>query len=1127
MRLSNAAIAPSLRRIAAFLVLFLGALAVSLAGGNSLIAADSPSASAVAVTSDAGGDDTYALGEIIRVTLTFSEAVDVTGTPQITIDMDPAEWGEKQAAYESGSGNNSLVFAHTVVEPNISTQGIAVLANSLALNGGSITSVSSQADASLAHSGLSHDSSHKVDWKQSPPAPSVSSVAITSRPAAGDTYRKDEIIRVAVSFTQAVAVTGAPQITIDMDPAEWGEKQAAYESGSGSATLTFTHTVVEPNISTQGIAAPANSLTLNGGTVESTATQTDADLSHSGLAHDSNHKVDWQQTPTPPAQTPPAQEEEEPAPSATPTVVEVPAITTCERHELDTLSAVEIERGMVVSWERPDVGICIITAYLIEIEKDGEKTVGATHVGDLSYTFEDIEGGDYTIRAWAWLTPPTVLTDIKHPPVYQLNVPSNCAVTLTLKAVGARTVHGSWTNAASAFGCEAGGVYIDWKKSTDTTWNSSFRVSNENEDFRNFLFGDMEATLYNFRVRTVDVRGLNVAEDDLQTAWIRTSSTVNITPNAPDKSINNIFPNAAGGVSVTWDSDAVANAARQVQVRVREKNTFDWIYSEFYAVAESTGGVAGLREGVEYWVEICVHENGEVNCSDPRDFVGAEGERYGVWFIDDTPNTNHAIGRIFMMVDSNAANSSASCDINGGVINCPPRTLVSLDVVRRGNYRMTATATSGTLWAQSYPDASGYVDAGGMLDIEVSAVGNKGTGATATSSINASGAVSITLTNGGSGYAVTPDVEISAPPMGGTQATATATMSNGVVTGITVNQAGSGYTAAPTVTLVEKNGKLVIAWHEGLTENIRQDDTNNDGSVDDADEKRYFESYILQWKPSSVSGWDDFNAHDHATAPFVITGRAGVTEVELGGDVRTYTVTGLPNGGYGVRIAPCTYVQGVQATATATISSGAVSAISVTRGGSRYSAAPDVTIDGSATGTAVLTNGVVTSVTIDSGGTGYTTAPTVTITAPTRGDGCLVPTTENGVTTHADVADSLRGVASGSHYITMDSSEVTVPGSVTQAGIQSTATGKITAWYNEPENNGGTRIHAYRFRLTPTGGTAIMRTVTPRVPAGIRSSKNFPAFTGLTSGVVYTVEIQAMNAAGAGPWTTVGTATPG
>ena len=113
--------------------------------------------SAVAITSNAGSDDTYAKDDVIRITLTFSEAVDVSGSPQLKIDMDPGEWGEKSAAYQGGSGTTALTFTHTVVEPNVSTQGIAVLADTLELNEGAIRSASSQADAALSHAGLAHD----------------------------------------------------------------------------------------------------------------------------------------------------------------------------------------------------------------------------------------------------------------------------------------------------------------------------------------------------------------------------------------------------------------------------------------------------------------------------------------------------------------------------------------------------------------------------------------------------------------------------------------------------------------------------------------------------------------------------------------------------------------------------------------------------------------------------------------------------------------------------------------------------------------------------------------------------------------------------------------------------------
>ncbi len=71
------------------------------------------------------------------------------------------------------------------------------------------------------------------------------------------------------------------------------------------------------------------------------------------------------------------------------------------------------------------------------------------------------------------------------------------------------------------------------------------------------------------------------------------------------------------------------------------------------------------------------------------------------------------------------------------------------------------------------------------------------------------------------------------------------------------------------------------------------------------------------------------------------------------------------------------------ATATASVSGGAVSAVNVTAGGTLYQSAPLVTFSGGGgsgvAATAVITGGVVTGVTITSGGTGYTSAPAVNI----------------------------------------------------------------------------------------------------------------------------------------------------
>lgn len=94
-----------------------------------------PEVTNVAVTSTPASGDTYGLGETIRVTLTFNEAVSIWGrdeSPRLKIKLDPSS-GERWAVAKSGEGTTELTFAYEVAESDISTQGIAVLANTLKL----------------------------------------------------------------------------------------------------------------------------------------------------------------------------------------------------------------------------------------------------------------------------------------------------------------------------------------------------------------------------------------------------------------------------------------------------------------------------------------------------------------------------------------------------------------------------------------------------------------------------------------------------------------------------------------------------------------------------------------------------------------------------------------------------------------------------------------------------------------------------------------------------------------------------------------------------------------------------------------------------------------------------------
>ena len=134
----------------------LGLLAFALVGTVQAQIAG-PTVTMVAVASDPGSDGGYAIGDTIDVALTFSQAVTVTGAPQLTLDVGGQQ---RQALYSEGSSTTRLVFSYTVASGDEDTNGFAVVANSLALNGGTIRA--DNVDATLTHAAL-QAGGHKVD----------------------------------------------------------------------------------------------------------------------------------------------------------------------------------------------------------------------------------------------------------------------------------------------------------------------------------------------------------------------------------------------------------------------------------------------------------------------------------------------------------------------------------------------------------------------------------------------------------------------------------------------------------------------------------------------------------------------------------------------------------------------------------------------------------------------------------------------------------------------------------------------------------------------------------------------------------------------------------------------------
>ena len=95
-------------------------------------------------------EGTYAIEAKLSVTVVFSAAVTVSGTPQLALDIGgETRQADYEADYESGAGTQSLLFSYTVAEGDEDTDGIEVLENGLALNGGAITA--GGAAATLTH----------------------------------------------------------------------------------------------------------------------------------------------------------------------------------------------------------------------------------------------------------------------------------------------------------------------------------------------------------------------------------------------------------------------------------------------------------------------------------------------------------------------------------------------------------------------------------------------------------------------------------------------------------------------------------------------------------------------------------------------------------------------------------------------------------------------------------------------------------------------------------------------------------------------------------------------------------------------------------------------------------------
>ena len=257
-----------------------------------------PVLTSIEFTSDAGSDDTYAIGDDIVATVTFDRTLRLdtdNGTPALTLTIGN---GTGEATCALATDTKKLECTHTVVGDDEDTDGVSIGANQLALGGGRIHGIhgATGGDADLTHAALGSDASHKVDGVRPTPAnASVNGIALTlewsepldtgSAPAAGQfALAVDSGTAPAVSSltmsgtTMTLTLASAADATRDYTLAYTVPSSNPVKDLAGNEAVAFTGTGIETvqitwsfNLTSPRTDGAGNPLVVEGG---ATATAT-------------------------------------------------------------------------------------------------------------------------------------------------------------------------------------------------------------------------------------------------------------------------------------------------------------------------------------------------------------------------------------------------------------------------------------------------------------------------------------------------------------------------------------------------------------------------------------------------------------------------------------------------------------------------------------------------------------------------------------------------------------------------------------------------------------------------------------------------------------------------------------
>ena len=205
---------------------------LSWADGDAVCVAltfDGPAVSSVALTSTPGSDNTYAIGDAVTATVTFDEAVDITGSPELELDFDGTA---KAATCATATNTTTMVCSYTVLAGDTAPNGVAIAANKL--NGGTIYATGSTTiSADLDHSAVAIDADHKVDG--------IRPTLVTTAPDAPKTSTDGN--QVILTFSEDIGAVSLSDIDLNVNSTSDYEQGATVSRSGRTVTLTLILTI--------------------------------------------------------------------------------------------------------------------------------------------------------------------------------------------------------------------------------------------------------------------------------------------------------------------------------------------------------------------------------------------------------------------------------------------------------------------------------------------------------------------------------------------------------------------------------------------------------------------------------------------------------------------------------------------------------------------------------------------------------------------------------------------------------------------------------------------------------------------------------------------------------------------